>query len=70
MKTTRFGSTWPKFLSRNEVSVSRENPDLFHLCRVFAWEGPRVGLFELPGDVTVTCQLRAETYWEVPSASA
>lgn len=70
VKTTRFGSTWPMFLSRNEVGVSREQPDRFHLYRVFHWDGPTVGLFELPGDVTATCHLRPETYSAVPSAGA
>ena len=70
VKTTRLGKEWPMFLSRTEVAVSQESPERFHLYRVFHWEGPRVGLYELPGDLTSSCWLRPETYWAVPSASA
>lgn len=70
VKTTRLGRSWPMFVSRNEVAVSQEQPDRFHLYRVFHWEGPRVGLYELTGDLDRTCVLRPETYWAVPKASA
>ena len=70
VKTTRLGRSWPMFVSRNEVAVSQEQPDRFHLYRVFHWEGPRVGLYDLTGDLDRTCALRPETYWAVPKASA
>jgi hypothetical protein len=37
VKTTSFGQRTPFFVSRNEVAFSREEPERFHLYRVYAF---------------------------------
>lgn len=67
VKTTRFGISWPMLISQNEVSLSQEQPGRFHLFRVFDFDSPRVGLYELQGDVSKNCRLSPDTYRAVPA---
>ena len=67
VKTTRFGIAWPMLISRNEVAVSQEQPHRFHLYRVYDFDAPRRGLYQLQGDVTVTCRLSPESFRAVPA---
>ncbi|HYN30827.1 MAG TPA: DUF3883 domain-containing protein [Dermatophilaceae bacterium] len=67
VNTTRFGIAWPMLISRNEVATSQEQPERFRLYRVFDFDAPRPGLYELRGPVTSTCQLVPETFHAVPA---
>lgn len=68
VKTTRRGRTWPMFVSRNEVAISRSRADHYVLARVFEFAGPSVGLFELPGAIEDTCLLEPESWRALPRA--
>lgn len=68
VKTTRRGRTWPMFVSRNEVAVSRHRAEHYVLARVFEFAGPKVGLFELAGAIEETCLLEPETWRALPRA--
>jgi hypothetical protein len=61
VKTTNFGQDTPFFASRNEVAFSEREASGYRLSRVFAFRnGPR--LFVVPGPLTKSCRLEAETY--------
>lgn len=61
VKTTRFGQMTPFFASRNEVAVSEERSDHYHLYRVFSFEAsPRI--FVLPGSLRTSCVLEPVEY--------
>ena len=61
VKTTKNGKETPFFLSRNEVEVSRESADRYHLYRVFDWRTkPR--LFTLAGALAKTCAMEPNQY--------
>lgn len=65
VKTTRFGSLTPFFASRNEVNLSVDQPEEFHLYRLFKFsEQPR--LFTLAGSLRRTCRLDAVQFSAVP----
>jgi hypothetical protein len=66
VKTTRLGIGWPIIISRNEVALSKEEPEHFVLYRVFDFDQARPGLYALAGDVTRSCALIAESYRAVP----
>lgn len=66
VKTTRLGPTWPMLVSRNEVDFSREEAVRFHLYRLFQFDHPVVGLYELAGDISASCELRPELSSAVP----
>ncbi len=70
VKTTRRAEHWPMFVSRNEVTVSRDNAEHFVLARIFHFARPRVGLYELPGAIEDSCILEPETYRALPRPSA
>jgi Domain of unknown function (DUF3883) len=56
VKTTRFGASTPFFVTVNEVSVSQNNSEEYHLYRVFGYEkDPR--LFMLRGALDRSCIL-------------
>lgn len=57
VKTTRRAETWPFVATRNEVSLSTEFPNKFHLYRVFGFGKSEPGLFTLPGSLEDTCAL-------------
>lgn len=67
VKTTRLGSQWPMHISSNEVRFSKEEPDRFHLYRIFDFDRPQRGLYELPGSIEESCQLRPTEYQAVPA---
>jgi hypothetical protein len=61
VKTTKRGKEAPFYVTRGEVSLSRAQPDEFHLYRVFAFtKAPR--LFTVPGDLSRTCDLDPHSY--------
>jgi hypothetical protein len=61
VKTTKYGRETPFFLSRNEVEVSRESGERYHLYRVFEFRvAPR--LFSLPGSLSSTCAMEPSQY--------
>ncbi len=61
VKTTNFGRDTPFFASRNEVAFSEREATGYRLSRVFAFRSaPR--LFVVPGALTESCRLEAETY--------
>jgi len=61
VKTTNFSKDTPFFASRNEVAFSEREATGYRLSRVFAFRnGPR--LFVIPGALTKSCRLEAETY--------
>lgn len=61
VKTTRFGATTPFFASSNEVAVSDELAEHYHLYRVFKFElQPR--LFILPGALKASTELTPTIY--------
>lgn len=60
-KTTRYGIDTPFFLTANELRVSDENRDRYHLYRVFEFrETPK--LFTLPGFIGEMARLEPRTY--------
>ncbi|MFN2376360.1 MAG: DUF3883 domain-containing protein [Candidatus Binatia bacterium] len=61
VKTTKYGSYTPFFLTRNELHVSQSAADRYHIYRLFAFrEQPR--LYTLRGDVAESCVLTSTTY--------
>lgn len=61
VKTTAFGKETPFFISQNEVGFARENPQQFHLYRLFDFRrNPR--LFDLPGVVEQHCRMSPSNY--------
>ncbi len=62
VKTTRFGGHIPFYVTRNEVRVSKEERDRYHLYRVFRFrEEPE--LFMLAGALDEVCDLEATQFW-------
>ena len=57
VKTTRFGGMTPFFASRNEVAVSVEESDRYHLYRVFRFRDTPPKIFTLPGSLRLSCDL-------------
>lgn len=61
VKTTAFGREAPFFVSKQELAVSKAEPDHFVLCRLFQFrQGPR--MFELRGAISDSCQLDPVSY--------
>ena len=61
VKTTKYGNYTPFFISRNELQVSCEKPDQYHLYRVYEFrEQPK--LFTLKGALSETCRLDPTSY--------
>ena len=69
VKTTRRDINWPMIVSRNEVRVSREQPQNYVLARVYQFAAKKIGLYELPGDINVTCDLEPITFEALPKQS-
>lgn len=57
VKTTRRADTWPFVATQNEVALSAEVPEQFHLYRVYGFGRTKPGLFTLPGSLEETCAL-------------
>ncbi len=56
VKTTSLGVEAPFYLTKNELNLSKSEPDLFKLCRLFDFRRkPRI--FELAGSVADHCLL-------------
>lgn len=70
VKTTRRSIHWPMVVSRNEVHVSEKRQEQYVLARVFGFASPKVGLYELPGAISATCDLEALSYLALPRQSA
>ncbi len=61
VKTTAFGQLTPFYVSRNELSRSKTDPDQFHLYRLIDFrDKPR--LFDLPGAILLHCRLEEVMY--------
>lgn len=61
VKTTAFGKETPFFVSRNELALSQEAHDTFHLYRRFGFRR-RPQLFDLSGRLESHCKLDAVSY--------
>lgn len=61
VKTTRYSKYSPFFASAVEVEASGELSGQYHLYRVFSFS-TTPGLFDLPGDLALTCELSATTF--------
>jgi hypothetical protein len=65
VKTTKYGSDAPFYVSRNEVAVSKRETDRYHLYRLFDFRAsPR--LYTLPGAIESSCLLSPTTYLAAP----
>lgn len=65
VKTTKYGSFTPFFVTRNEVTVSELHAPRYHLYRLFAFrEAPR--LYSLAGAIPSTCALSAANFLALP----
>ncbi|MGG5173888.1 DUF3883 domain-containing protein [Pseudarthrobacter sp. J1763] len=70
VKTTKYSIDVPFFVSRGEVRASRRTPELYHLYRLFGFGGSSgTGLYQLQGDLGVTCNLDALIYAAAPRAA-
>lgn len=67
VKTTRRSETWPFIATRNEVSLSIEVPDKFHLYRVYGFDRTKPGLFTLPGALDKSCTLVPRVFDAYPA---
>lgn len=65
VKTTKYGSDTPFFVTQNEVATSERHPMQYHVYRLFAFRDlPR--LYTLTGAIGTTCKLRATTFLALP----
>lgn len=65
VKTTKYGSETPFFVTRNELGVSKINAPQYQLYRLFTFrETPR--LFMLAGAIDATCELAAASFLARP----
>lgn len=65
VKTTKYGSETPFFVSRNEVATSERLAAQYHVYRLFAFR-KAPGLYTLPGAIGRTCHLEATNYMALP----
>ena len=69
VKTTRFGSSTPFFVSRNQVAVSSREGPRYHVYRAFGFRRePR--LFCLRGPIDGSCDLEPTEYLARPTGAA
>lgn len=65
VKTTRYGSETPFYVSRNEVAVSEREADRYQVYRLFDFQrAPH--LYSLPGSISANCLLAPSTYLAQP----
>lgn len=65
VKTTKYGSDTPFFVTRNEVATSERNAARYQVYRLFSFrEAPH--LYMLPGAIPSTCQLSAASFLALP----
>ena len=62
VKTTRKQKEFPFLVTRNEVELSIEERDRFHLYRVFDFGRSTAGLYALKGAMDATCRLEPTAY--------
>lgn len=65
VKTTRSRAETPFFVTTNELRVSREHPDIYHLVRVYNF-GRDPAWFPLRGDLDATCLLEPNGFIALP----
>jgi len=66
VKTTAYGKQTPFFVTRNELSVSRDRDRAFQLYRLFCFrQDPR--RYILPGALSRSCHLEACEYLAHPA---
>ena len=65
VKTTRSRAETPFFVSRNELKVSRDRADVYHLVRVFNF-GQVPGWFPLRGSLDTSCVLEPNDFMALP----
>ena len=61
VKTTKYGEYTPFFVSKNEVAVSRKEPDRYHVYRLFEFR-TNPSFFVIPGAIETSCDLVAITF--------
>ena len=65
VKTTKYGSDTPFFVTRNEIVTSERNASKYQVYRLFAFRAaPR--LYTLPGAIPASCHLSAATFAALP----
>lgn len=65
VKTTKYGSETPFFVTRNEVATSEKHATRYQVYRLFAFrDAPR--LYTLPGAIDSTCRLTAANFLALP----
>ncbi len=65
VKTTKYGSETPFFVSRNEVDTSERRANLYQVYRLFTFRAaPK--LYVLPGSIGRSCQLSAASFLALP----
>ena len=69
VKTTRSGILTPFYLTRNEVEVSKSDPERFSLYRVHCF-GMRTRVYWLDGSLESTCDLAAMSFRALPKAQS
>lgn len=67
VKTTKSRAETPFFVSRNELVVSQDQAEVYHLIRVYNF-GPEPRWYQLPGRIDATCELQESTFLAVPKA--
>lgn len=65
VKTTRSRAETPFFVTTNELQVSRENPDIYHLVRVYNF-GHAPSWFPLRGNLDASCLLEPNGFIALP----
>lgn len=65
VKTTRSRAETPFFVTNNELKVSREQADVYHLVRVFNF-GHDAAWFRLRGNLEASCVLEANGFTALP----
>jgi hypothetical protein len=69
VKTTGCPKYFPFFVTANELFVSRQQREHYHLYRLFDF-GERAGLYVLPGALDETCSLAPATFRATASVEA
>ncbi len=65
VKTTKYGSDTPFFVTSNELATSERQSPRYHIYRLFSFrQSPK--LYMLPGAISHTCNLSAATYLASP----
>lgn len=66
VKTTKYGSETPFFVSRNEVATSERLAIQYQVYRLFSFrQAPR--LYTLPGAINSTCKMSAVSFCALPA---